>query len=196
LVKFDSNLKSFRKSERVKRMAANRMYSAIWLAALTAASMADEAARAEGPQRNDDSVHVAFCAECTSDMDWKSAALFASFASSGAAHCAPLIPRGAASRSHAAARARTATAGMRGQITRLLACSDLQLASYPPEALRMGPTYVHRNYRTHPRVPGDNSGSYNKVRQAMGEGRADVPADVRAYVRACAVLVSRFDQAG
>lgn len=96
------------------------------------------AAAAVGALGEDESIHVAFCAECKPDMDWKSAALFHSW--------------------H--------TSGMRGRITRLLACNEEQLAKYPKAALEMGPTYVHRNYRTHPRVPNDHSGSYNKVRRA------------------------------
>lgn len=99
----------------------------------------------------DESIHVAFCAECKPDMDWKSAGLFHSF--------------------H--------TSGMRGRITRLLACSDEQLASYPKQALEMGPTYVHRNYRTHPRVPKDHSGSYNKVRRRARQQPAQRAASNR-----------------
>ncbi|KAG8458307.1 hypothetical protein KFE25_005154 [Diacronema lutheri] len=97
------------------------------------------AAAAVGALGEDESIHVAFCAECKPDMDWKSAALFHSW--------------------H--------TSGMRGRITRLLACNEEQLAKYPKAALEMGPTYVHRNYRTHPRVPNDHSGSYNKAASIM-----------------------------
>ncbi|KAJ1636116.1 hypothetical protein T492DRAFT_1130249 [Pavlovales sp. CCMP2436] len=102
--------------------------------ALLASVAALSSAKAE-----DDSVHVAFCAECKADMDWKSAGLFHSW--------------------H--------TSGTRGKITRLLACSEDQLARYPKAALEMGPTYVHRNYRMNPRVPGDHSGSYNKAASIM-----------------------------
>lgn len=97
-----------------------------------------------------ESVHVAFCAECKADMDWKSAGLYHSF--------------------H--------TSGMRGRITRLLACSEEQLAKYPKEALEMGPTYVHRNYRTHPRVPNDHSGSYNKVSPPSAQPLAAVQQSI------------------
>jgi hypothetical protein len=102
------------------------------------------AVSAPSPLAEDESVHVAFCAECKADMDWKSAGLYHSFA----------------------------TSGMHGRITRLLACSEEQLAKYPRASLEMGPTYVHRNYRTHPRVPKDNSGSYNKVGRTGRQGRA------------------------
>ena len=54
------------------------------LAVLLALAAASVAGAEEAHAGDDESVHVAFCAECTPDMDWKSAALFASFAASGA----------------------------------------------------------------------------------------------------------------
>ena len=64
-------------------------------------------------------VHVVFSAECIPAFDWQSAGLFYSFN-----------------------RTRQP-----GKITRLLACSDEQLASYPKSNLDMGPTFVHLNMR-------------------------------------------------
>ena len=64
-------------------------------------------------------LHVVFSAECIPAFDWQSAGLFYSFN-----------------------RTRQP-----GKITRLLACSDEQLASYPKSNLDMGPTFVHLNMR-------------------------------------------------
>lgn len=108
-------------------------------AAAAALLLRAAAVHAAGGADSDASVHVVFCAECKADMDWKSAGMFHSW--------------------H--------TSGMPGRITRLLACSEEQLATYPKAALEMGPTFVHRNYRTHPRVPKDFSGSYNKAASIM-----------------------------
>ena len=64
-------------------------------------------------------LHVVFSAECIPAFDWQSVGLFYSFN-----------------------RTRQL-----GKITRLLACSDEQLASYPKSNLDMGPTFVHLNMR-------------------------------------------------
>ena len=64
-------------------------------------------------------LHLVFSAECIPAFDWQSAGLFYSFN-----------------------RTRQL-----GKITRLLACSDEQLASYPKSNLDMGPTFVHLNMR-------------------------------------------------
>lgn len=82
------------------------------------------------------SVHTAFCAECTSNFDWKSIGMYHSHAQSG----------------------------MPGRITRLLACSKAQLATY--RGLELGPTFVHQNYGTG--VEGyDSSPTYNKPGSLM-----------------------------
>ena len=62
-------------------------------------------------------MHVVFSAECNHALTWQAVGLFAS---------------------HAALR-------HPGNITRLLACSDEQLASY--RGLGVGPTFVHHNMR-------------------------------------------------
>ena len=64
-------------------------------------------------------LHVVFSAECIPAFDWESIGLFYSF--------------------YRIQRA--------GKITRLLACSDEQLASYPKYNMDMGPTFVHKNMR-------------------------------------------------
>ena len=63
--------------------------------------------------------HVVFSAECIPAFDWQSCALFYSFY----------------------------RVKQPGRITRLLACSEEQLASYPKSLLEMGPTFVHANMR-------------------------------------------------
>ena len=64
-------------------------------------------------------LHVVFSAECIPAFDWQSVGLFYAFN-----------------------RTRQP-----GRITRLLACSDEQLATYPQANMDMGPTFVHRNMR-------------------------------------------------
>ena len=64
-------------------------------------------------------VHVVFSAECIPAFDWQSVGLFYSFN-----------------------RTRQP-----GRITRLLACSEEQLATYPQANMDIGPTFVHRNMR-------------------------------------------------
>lgn len=56
------------------------------------------------------------------------------------------------------------TSGMRGSITRLLACNEEDLKKY--KGLDLGPTFVHPNYRHNP-VNGDTSASYNKPGSVM-----------------------------
>ena len=85
------------------------------------------------------SMHVVFSAECNHALTWQAVGLFAS---------------------HAALR-------HPGNITRLLACSDEQLASY--RGLGVGPTFVHHNMRFgHPTLI-DETGypSYNKPASVM-----------------------------
>ena len=54
--------------------------------------------------------------------------------------------------------------GIRGRITRLLACGADDLAQY--RGLGLGPTFVHPNYRHNP-LNGDTSASYNKPGSVM-----------------------------
>ena len=61
-------------------------------------------------------VHTVFCAECTNNFDYKSLGVYWSHALSG----------------------------MPGNVTRLLACSETQLATY--KGLNLGPTFVHKNH--------------------------------------------------
>ena len=84
------------------------------------------------------SLHTVFCAECTSNFDWKSAGVYYTHRVSG----------------------------MPGKITRLLACTDAQKAVYPKSGLEMGPTFVHPNYVNNPHN-GESSGSYNKPASVM-----------------------------
>ena len=79
---------------------------------------------------------VVFSAECNALFDWHSAGLFYSFTYSNFSKSASL--------------------------TRLLACSESQLADYPPSRLDIGPTFVHRNLRDDPLVDEEGYPSYNK----------------------------------
>lgn len=79
---------------------------------------------------------VVFSAECNALFDWHSAGLFYSFTYSNFSKSASL--------------------------TRLLACSESQLADYPPSRLGIGPTFVHRNLRDDPLVDEKGYPSYNK----------------------------------
>ena len=83
-------------------------------------------------------LHTVFCAECTSNFDWKSVGVF---------YTHRLI-------------------GMPGKITRLLACTEQQRKAYPKRGLEMGPTFIHPNYVNNPRN-GESSGSYNKPAAVM-----------------------------
>ena len=74
-------------------------------------------------------VHTVFSAECNPTFDWHSIALF---------------------HSHK-------TSGQPGNITRLLACNDDELATY--HGLSIGATFVHRNHR---HKFGMNYAAYNK----------------------------------
>ena len=94
-------------------------------------------------------VHTVFCAECTNNFDYKSLGAFWSHRLSG----------------------------MPGNVTRLLACDEGQLAKY--KGLNLGPTFVHRNHgrMNHQRDPAepapfgsrqsDMSPSYNKPASIM-----------------------------
>ena len=103
-------------------------------------------------------VHTVFCAECSDNFDYKSIGVYWSHALSG----------------------------MPGNVTRLLACDEHQLAHY--KGLNLGPTFVHKNHGriTHKRDeaptplkyesgnaapfgsrPSDSSPSYNKPASIM-----------------------------
>jgi hypothetical protein len=84
-------------------------------------------------------LHLAFSAECNPLVDWHSVGIFYSFEYSG----------------------------QHGNITRLLACSEHQLKTYPKEALAIGPTFVHRNMRDDPLVDEVGYPSYNKPYSLM-----------------------------
>ena len=88
-------------------------------------------------------LHTVFCAECTTNFDWKSAGVYYTHAKLGM-----------------------------GKITRLLACTDDQRRTYPQKSLDMGPTFVHPNYARGVRngavdPGGEWSGSYNKPASVM-----------------------------
>jgi len=95
-------------------------------------------ANADDSKADPKSLHTVFCAECTTYFDWKSAGAFYSHRASG----------------------------MPGKITRLLACSKSQLASYPARGMNMGPTFVHENFANNPHNH-EVSGSYNKPAAVM-----------------------------
>lgn len=82
-------------------------------------------------------VHTAFSAECNHQFDWFAVALFYSHGLSGQV----------------------------GAITRLLACSAHELASY--RGLSIGPTFVHPNLRAHPIIDEEGYPSYNKPGSLM-----------------------------
>ena len=84
-------------------------------------------------------LHLAFSAECNSLFDWHSVGIFYSFE----------------------------YARQHGNITRLLACSEEQLKSYPRAMLEVGPTFVHRNMRDDPLVDEVGYPSYNKPYSLM-----------------------------
>ena len=74
---------------------------------------------AQAAQVGPSELHVVFSAECIPAFDWQSVGVFFSFYHSR----------------------------QPGRITRLLACSEEQLKSYPKTNLEMGPTFVHSNMR-------------------------------------------------
>ena len=106
------------------------------------------------------SLHTVFTSECNNvQFDWFATGVFESFRASGECpHAWPPRP----AREYATTAVRTA--GMRGKITRLLACSPEELLSY--KGMDIGPTFVHPNYRHNP-MNGDVSASYNKPASVM-----------------------------
>ena len=119
------------------------------------------------------SLHTVFCAECTTYFDWKSLGVFYTHRVSG----------------------------MPGKITRLLACSDAQLAVYPERGMKMGPTFVHKNYIDDPtrcdpvsKYCDPSSGSYNKPAAVMHWSQeAQIAEEYVLYVDADMLLRAPLD---
>ena len=119
------------------------------------------------------SPHTVFCAECTTYFDWKSLGVFYTHRVSG----------------------------MPGKITRLLACSDAQLAVYPERGMKMGPTFVHKNYIDDPtrcdpvsKYCDPSSGSYNKPAAVMHWSQeAQIAEEYVLYVDADMLLRAPLD---
>lgn len=129
-----------------------------------------EGARAAVPRAR---VDILFTAECVPPFDWMAAGVFESFRS--------LYGDGD---------------GGRIRITRLLACSDEQFASYRlTPGFKLGPTFVHRNYKHNPHN-GDNSGSYNKPGSIMHwvqDPLASAGAETVLFIDADMVLRRRVE---
>ena len=80
---------------------------------------------------------------------------------------------------------------MRGKITRLLACSPEELATY--KGMDIGPTFVHPNYRHNP-INGDVSASYNKPASVMHFSReSNFTEDFLLFIDADMLLVRDID---
>lgn len=110
-------------------------------------------------------VHTVFCAECTTNFDWKSAGVYHTHRVSG----------------------------MPGKVTRLLACSDEQLKVYPKKSLEMGPTFVHPNYINNPHN-GESSGSYNKPASVLHWSReAQIEEEFVLFIDADMLLRAPID---
>ena len=62
--------------------------------------------------------------------------------------------------------------GIRGRITRLLACSEAQLSTYPKVNLEMGPTFVHKNMRFDASNDAEKDDPHN---DGKGTGCASLP---------------------
>jgi hypothetical protein len=81
--------------------------------------------------------------------------------------------------------------GIRGRITRLLACGADDLAQY--RGLGLGPTFVHPNYRHNP-LNGDTSASYNKPGSVMHFSReANFTEEYVLFIDADMLLVRDID---
>ena len=107
-------------------------------------------------------VHTVFTSECNNvQFDWFATGVFESFR----------------------------TSGMRGKITRLLACSPEELAKY--KGMDIGPTFVHPNYRHNP-INGDTSASYNKPASVMHFSReSNFTEDYLLFIDADMLLCAR-----
>ena len=133
------------------------------------------------------SLHTVFTSECNNvQFDWFATGVFESFRASGECpHAWPPRP----AREHATTAVRTA--GMRGKITRLLACSPEELLSYT--GMDIGPTFVHPNYRHNP-MNGDVSASYNKPASVMHFSReSNFSEEFLLFIDADMLLVRDLD---
>jgi len=122
-------------------------------------------------------LHVVFSAECIPAFDWQSAGLFYSFR----------------------------RVQQPGRITRLLACSEAQLSTYPKVNLEMGPTFVHKNMRfdasndaekDDPHNDGKGTGyaSYNKPYSVMAWlEQTDVEEDYVLFMDSDMILRQPID---
>lgn len=113
---------------------------------------------AAAPHRNSphsgNDLHVVFSAECIPAFDWQSVGLFFSF--------------------------RRVRQG--GKITRLLACSEHQLATYPRVNLEMGPTFVHENMRYSNRFNSDEMNDEFHDQKGKGYASYNKPFSVTAWL--------------
>jgi hypothetical protein len=109
-------------------------------------------------------LHTVFTCECNNkQFDWFAVGVYESFRKSG----------------------------MKGSITRLLACTDADLREYA--GLELGPTFVHPNYRHNP-VNGDVSASYNKPASVMHFSReANFTEEFILFIDADMVLSRPID---
>jgi hypothetical protein len=119
-------------------------------------------------------VDFVFTAECIAPFDWMAAGMFESFDALYGAD----------------------GDGGRVRITRLLACSEAQLAAYNQTAgWRLGRTFVHRNYKHNPHN-GDDSGSYNKPGSIMhwaADASASGDAEYVVFLDSDMVLRKRIE---
>jgi len=99
-------------------------------------------------------LHVVFSAECIPAFDWQSAGLFYSFN-----------------------RTRQP-----GRITRLLACSDDQLTTYPQANMDMGPTFVHRNMRFDAVNDAERGDPFHDDKSGHGYASYNKPFSVKAWL--------------
>ena len=117
----------------------------------------------------DASLHTVFTSECNNvQFDWFATGVFESFRASG--ECPRAWPPRHARVSMQLPPVRTA--GMRGKITRLLACSEAQLSTYPKVNLEMGPTFVHKNMRFDASNDAEKDDPHN---DGKGTGCASLP---------------------
>ena len=120
----------------------------------------------EAHGRGSRNLHTVFTSECNNkQFDWFTAGVYESFRVSG----------------------------MRGSITRLLACSQEDLTKY--KGLDLGPTFVHPNYRHNP-LNNDTSASYNKPASVMHFSReANFSEEFVLFIDADMVLRRPIDPA-
>ena len=100
--------------------------------------------------------HVVFSAECIPAFDWQSCALFYSFQ----------------------------RVKQPGRITRLLACSEDQLKSYPKSLLEMGPTFVHANMRFDHVNDVEANDHFHDAKSGHGYVSYNKPYSVHAFLEA------------